>query len=53
MKKLLRSHYQSHQGYVSAGMESDKTAEMVLLNANENPYGFDGLEAKKVQFGFG
>lgn len=41
---LLRPHYRSLQGYVSAGMEADKSADLVFLNANENPYELPGLE---------
>lgn len=35
---LLRPHFKTHQGYSSAGMESDKSANRIFLNANENPY---------------
>lgn len=41
---LMRAHYRTLQGYVSAGMESDKSAEKIFLNANENPYELPGLE---------
>lgn len=44
LKNLLRPHYIDLQGYVSAGMESDKSAEKIFLNANENPYELPGLE---------
>lgn len=44
IKKHLRSHLLSVQGYVSAGMEGDKTAKKIFLNANENPYPLPGLE---------
>ena len=44
LSKLLRSHYLSLQGYVSAGMEVAKTADVVFMNANENPYDLPGLE---------
>jgi len=44
IKNLLRTHYQSLKGYVSAGMETLKTAENIYLNANENPYELPGLE---------
>lgn len=40
----LRKHYAELQGYVSAGMESDKTAEKLFMNANENPFELPGLE---------
>ena len=40
----LRTHYAELQGYVSAGMESDKTEEKLFMNANENPYELPGLE---------
>lgn len=39
----LRTHYAQLQGYVSAGMESDKTQKKLFLNANENPYELPGL----------
>ena len=44
LSDLIRTHYHTLQGYVSAGMESDKTAEKIFLNANENPYELPGLE---------
>lgn len=44
LSKLLRAHYGQLQGYISAGMESDKTEEKLFLNANENPYELPGLE---------
>lgn len=44
LKNLLRPHYIDLQGYVSAGMESDKGSEKIFLNANENPYELPGLE---------
>ena len=44
LKNLLRPHYRDLKGYVSAGMESDKTAEKIFLNANENPFELPGLE---------
>lgn len=44
LTKLLRRHYGQFQGYVSAGMESDKTADKVFMNANENPFELPGLE---------
>ncbi len=44
IKSLIRKHYLEIDGYVSAGMESDKTQEKVFLNANENPFPLPGLE---------
>lgn len=44
IEKLIRPHYRDLQGYVSAGMESDKSADKLFLNANENPYELPGLE---------
>ncbi len=44
IQKLLRSHYRLIDGYSSAGMEAGKDAHKVFLNANENPYAFEGLE---------
>ena len=44
LEKLLRTHFLAMQGYISAGMESDKAADTVFLNANENPYALPGLE---------
>jgi len=44
LSNLIRSHYRTLKGYVSAGMESDKSADLIFLNANENPYELDGLE---------
>jgi histidinol-phosphate aminotransferase len=41
---LIRPHYRTLQGYVSAGMESAKDAEKIFMNANENPYALPGLE---------
>ncbi len=43
-EKLLRPHYRTLKGYVSAGMESDKSAKKTFLNANENPYELPGLD---------
>ncbi len=43
-KKILRRHYLSLEGYVSAGMEMEKTESKVFMNANENPYALRGLE---------
>ncbi|MGH1456217.1 MAG: histidinol-phosphate transaminase [Alphaproteobacteria bacterium] len=42
--KLIREHFKTMEGYVSAGMESVKTADKIYLNANENPYELPGLE---------
>lgn len=44
VEKLIRPHYRTLQGYVSAGMESDKSAQKIFLNANENPYTLPGLD---------
>ena len=44
LSKLLRTHYGQLQGYISAGMESDKTADKVFMNANENPFELPGME---------
>ncbi len=44
VKKHLRAHLLQVQGYVSAGMQGDKTAKKIFLNANENPYALPGLE---------
>lgn len=44
LKNLIRPHFLEMKGYVSAGMESNKTAQNVFLNANENPYELPGLE---------
>lgn len=41
---LIRPHYRTLQGYVSAGMEMAKSAEKIFLNANENPFELPGLE---------
>lgn len=41
---LLRPHYKTLQGYVSAGMEVQKDDSKIFLNANENPYELPGLE---------
>lgn len=42
--KLVRPHYRALQGYVSAGMEMEKSDDLIFLNANENPYELPGLE---------
>ena len=44
LKNLIRPHFIELEGYVSAGMESDKTADKIFMNANENPYELPGLE---------
>ncbi|MEZ5814381.1 MAG: histidinol-phosphate transaminase [Alphaproteobacteria bacterium] len=44
LKNLLRPHYIDLQGYVSAGMEVEKSESLIFLNANENPYELPGLE---------
>ena len=41
---LIRPHYRTLQGYVSAGMESGKDETKIFMNANENPYELPGLE---------
>lgn len=41
---LIRPHYKSLQGYVSAGMEMAKSDDKIFLNANENPFELPGLE---------
>lgn len=41
---LIRPHYRTLQGYVSAGMEMAKDDSKIFLNANENPYELPGLE---------
>ncbi len=43
LKKLIRTHYLSLSGYVSAGMEAAKGDEKIFMNANENPYALPGL----------
>lgn len=42
--KLLRAHFKTLEGYVSAGMEMAKDDSLLFLNANENPYALPGLE---------
>jgi histidinol-phosphate aminotransferase len=44
LNTLIRAHYRTLQGYVSAGMEAAKTAEKTFMNANENPFTLPGLE---------
>lgn len=44
IKPLLRPHYLTLDGYVSAGMEVEKNEDTIFLNANENPYPLPGLE---------
>ncbi len=41
---LIRAHYRTLEGYVSAGMEMAKDDSKIFLNANENPYELPGLE---------
>lgn len=41
---LIRPHYRTLQGYVSAGMEVAKSADKIFMNANENPFELPGLE---------
>lgn len=41
---LIRPHYRTLQGYVSAGMEMEKSDDKIFLNANENPFELQGLE---------
>lgn len=42
--RLIREHYKTLIGYVSAGMEAGKREGVIYLNANENPYELPGLE---------
>jgi histidinol-phosphate aminotransferase len=42
--KHIRPHYQSMQGYSSAGLEAGKDEDIIYLNANENPFELPGLE---------
>jgi histidinol-phosphate aminotransferase len=42
---LIRDHYRDLSGYLSAGMETTKTDDLLFLNANENPFELPGLEA--------
>ncbi len=42
--KHIRAHYKTMQGYSSAGMEFGKNADIIYLNANENPYELPALE---------
>jgi histidinol-phosphate aminotransferase len=44
LKKLIRPHFLTLEGYVSAGMESAKDKNLVFMNANENPFTLPGLE---------
>lgn len=41
---LVRPHFRTMKGYVSAGMEAGKDATRVFMNANENPFELPGLE---------
>lgn len=42
--RLIREHYKTLVGYVSAGMEAGKKEGVIYLNANENPHELPGLE---------
>ena len=42
--KLVRDHFKTMEGYVSAGMEMTKDDTKIFLNANENPFELPGLE---------
>ncbi len=42
--KHVREHYKTMEGYKSAGMAAGKSAGVIYLNANENPYELPGLE---------
>jgi len=44
IKALIRPHFLTLDGYVSAGMEVEKDESTIFLNANENPYELPGLE---------
>ncbi|NCT40268.1 MAG: histidinol-phosphate transaminase [Alphaproteobacteria bacterium] len=44
IKNLLRPHYLTMDGYISAGMEVTKDDSTIFLNANENPFELPGLE---------
>lgn len=44
ISRFYRAHYREMEGYVSAGMEMQKSAEKIFLNANENPFELPGLE---------
>lgn len=44
LEKFVRSHYRDMQGYVSAGMDSNKSNEKVFMNANENHFVLPELE---------
>jgi histidinol-phosphate aminotransferase len=44
LSALIRPHFLTMQGYVSAGMEVKKDDSIVFMNANENPYTLPGLE---------
>lgn len=41
---LIRPHYRTLRGYVSAGMEMAKSPDRIFMNANENPFELPGLE---------
>ncbi|MEM7680208.1 MAG: aminotransferase class I/II-fold pyridoxal phosphate-dependent enzyme, partial [Pseudomonadota bacterium] len=44
LTKLIRPHYIDLKGYVSAGMQADKSQDKIFLNANENPYELPGMD---------
>lgn len=44
LKKLIRQHFLTMDGYVSAGMEMTKDDNKIFMNANENPFQLPGLE---------
>lgn len=44
LASLIRPHYHTLKGYVSAGMESGKDESRIFMNANENPFELPGLE---------
>lgn len=44
IENLIRPHYRSLKGYVSAGMEVEKSDSLIFMNANENPFELSGLE---------
>lgn len=46
LRSLICKHFLTMSGYISAGMGADKSADLIFMNANENPYllkGCDGL----------
>lgn len=42
--EFMRPHYRQMEGYVSAGMQEQKSDTKIFLNANENPFELPGLE---------